>query len=219
MYFCIDKQNLWCNFLTFFGKKKMKADYLKKFSLQFCSFKNFKDFSTLIYCLKSDSNGIFNDWKFNSRSLLKTLSFPNCNSYQCLNNFVYLRYKIKKKNSWNVNRFSPKFLNLISKLVKLMLFTIIYKKIDLYHKRTSSKDSKNTTKIFVENYVFLIKKLMRMKVLGKLERFGFMKLEKKDFKHNLLISPPKKFNFLKLSKLNAFKQVSKFVFSHPFSVF
>ena len=203
-------------------KKKKKNRYSKKLIQQFCLFKNLKDFSIPIYNLKLEPNGIFNNWKYNSKFFLKTNSFSNCNIFRCFNNFFCSKYKVKKKFTSEVIRFSPRFLSLNLKLIKLLLFTIIYKKTDSNYKKRSSRDSKNRTQIFIQDDIFLIEKLTNkltnMKLLAKIERFGLVKFSKKDLNNDFLSFCSTEFDILALSKLNTFNQISKFVFSHPFSL-
>ena len=97
MYFSNDKQHLWCNFLTFFCKKKIKNKHLTNLTSHFFFFKNFKDFRIFTHIIDFKLGTIFYNWKFDSRSLLKRSTLLNDHFQIGLNDLTCLECRVKKK--------------------------------------------------------------------------------------------------------------------------
>lgn len=216
MYLPNNKQHLWCNFLTFFWKKKIENKYLTNLTSHFFLFKSFKDFQIITHITNFDSRIIFNKWKFDYKSSLKSSVFLKCQFQTSLNHLVCFECKVKKKNSLMMSKFNPMFLFLVPKWAKFLLFKSIFKKIDSNYNKEMSKDSKNNSNLILKNNCSdigrWVKKLRNINLITKFENFGFLKFKNKQIKNRLLIFYSKPSNYQNLTELKAFKQISKFIF-------
>jgi hypothetical protein len=220
MYFPNDKQHLWCNFLTFFWKKKIENKYLTNLTSHFFLFEDFKDFRIIIQITNLNPITIFNKWKFESKSSLKSYNLLKCHFQTGLNDLICFECKVKKKNDLSVSKFNPMFLFLAPKWAKFLLFMSIYKKIDSNYNKELTKDSKINSKLILKNNCSdigrLVKKLRNVNLITKFENFGFLKFKKKEIKTRLLIFYSKTSNYQNLPKIKVFKQISKFIFLQIF---
>ena len=219
MYFPNDKQHLWCNFLTFFWKKKIQNKYLTNLTSHFFLFKNFINFRIITQITNFNPRKIFNKWKFDSKSSLKNYILLKCNFQTGLNHIFCFECKVKK-NDLIVSKFNPIFLFLVPKWAKFLLIMSIYKKIDSNYSKELPKDSKINPKFILKNNCSNIgrwvKKLRNVKLITKFENFGFLKFKKKEIKNRFLDLFSKTSNYQYLPKFKAFKQISKFIFLQLF---
>jgi hypothetical protein len=220
MYFSNDKQHLWCNFLTFFCKKKIKNKHLTNLTSHFFFFKNFKDFRIFTHIIDFKLGTIFYNWKFDSRSLLKRSTLLNDHFQIGLNDLTCLECRVKKKNGLTVSKFNPMFLVLVPKWAKFLFFMSIFKKIDSNFNKELSKNFKNNSKLILKNNCSgigrWVKKLRDTSLITKFENFGFFKFKNNEIKNNFLFFFSKTYNYQDLPKLKTFRQISKFIFLQIF---
>jgi len=163
---------------------------------------------------------IFNKWKFDSKSSLKSYNLLKCHFQTGLNDLICFECKFKKNNNLGVSKFNSMFLFLAPKWAKFLLFMSIYKKIDSNSNKELPKDSKINFKLILKNNCSdigrFVKKLRNVNLISKFENFGILKFKKKEFKTRLLISYSKTSNYQYLPKIKVLKQISKFIFLQTF---